>query len=183
VIKKRQLGISNFEMGRKNMGKMFVPTVVMLLLATALVIFVHYRQPEQLIPSLKNGGILLLQIFPILVAAFVVVGLIPVIIPKDAIVMWAGEGAGMKGILIGSAAGGLMTGPPYAVFPIISGIYKQGAGIGAMVALLTSWSTWQLARLPLVIALFGSRFTIIWIASVIILIPIAGLIASFLGRI
>jgi uncharacterized membrane protein YraQ (UPF0718 family) len=177
VIKKRQLGISNFEMGRKNMGKMFVPTVVMLLLAIALLIFVHYRQPEQLIPSLKNGGILLLQIFPILVAAFVVVGLIPVIIPKD------GEGAGMKGILIGSAAGGLMTGPPYAVFPIISGIYKQGAGIGAMVALLSSWSTWQLARLPLVIALFGPRFTIIWIASVIILIPIAGLIASFLGKI
>ena len=165
------------------MGKMLVPTVVMLVLATALLIFVHYRQPEQLVPSLKNGGILLLQILPILIAAFVVVGLIPVIIPKDAISRWVGEGAGMRGILIGSAAGGLMTGPPYAVFPIISGIYKQGAGIGAMVAFLTSWSTWQLARLPLVIALLGPKFTIVWVASIIIFIPIAGLIASFLGRI
>ena len=165
------------------MGKMFVPTVVMILLATALLIFVHYRQPDHLLPSLKNGGILLLQILPILIAAFVVVGLIPAILPKNAILMWVGEGTGMKGILIGSAAGGLMTGPPYAIFPIIAGIYKQGAGIGPMVAFLTSWSTWQLARLPLVIALFGPKFTIVWVVSIIIFIPIAGLIASFLGRI
>ena len=164
------------------MGKMFVPTVVMMLLALALVIFVHFRQPEQLVPSLKNGGMLLLQILPILIAAFVVVGLIPVIIPKNAISMWIGEAAGMRGIMIGSVAGGLMTGPPYAVFPIISGIFKQGAGIGATVAFLTSWSTWQLARLPLVIALFGPKFTIVWVVSTIIFIPIAGLIASFLGR-
>jgi uncharacterized membrane protein YraQ (UPF0718 family) len=170
-------------MGRRSMGKMFVPTLVMLLLAIALVIFVHYRQPEQLLPSLRNGGILLLEILPILIAAFVVVGLIPAIIPKDAILKWVSEGAGTKGILIGSAAGGFMTGPPYAVFPIIAGIYKQGAGIGAMVALITSWSTWQLARLPLVVALFGSKFTIVWIASVIILAPIAGFIASFFGKV
>ncbi|MBW1799130.1 MAG: permease [Deltaproteobacteria bacterium] len=165
------------------MGKMFVPTVVMLLLALALVIFVHFRQPDQLVPSLRNGGILLLQILPILIAAFIVVGLIPAVLPKNAILRWVGEGSGMRGILIGSAAGGLMTGPPYAVFPIIAGIYKQGAGIGAMVAFLTSWSTWQLARLPLVIALFGPKFTIVWVASIIIFIPIAGLVASYLGRI
>jgi len=165
------------------MAKMFVPTVVMLALATGLVIFVHYRQPGQLVPLLKNGGVLLLQILPLLIAAFFVVGLIPTVIPKEAISRWVGEGAGWRGILVGSAAGGLMPGPPYAVFPIVSGIYNQGAGIGAMVALLTSWSTWQLTRIPVAVALLGPKLTIVWIASIILFIPIAGLIASFLGRI
>ena len=165
------------------MAKMFVPTVVMLALATGLVIFVHYRQPGQLVPLLGNGGVLLLQILPLLIAACAIVGLIPAIIPKDAISSWVGEGAGLKGMLIGSAAGGLMPGPPYAVFPIVSGIYGQGAGIGAMVAFLTSWSTWQLARVPVAVALLGPQLTIVWIASIILLIPIGGIIASLLGRI
>jgi hypothetical protein len=51
-----------------------------------------------------------------------------------------------------------------------------------MVAFLTSWSTWQLARIPFVVALMGPKFTIIWLASIIIFIPIAGLVASYLGR-
>jgi uncharacterized membrane protein YraQ (UPF0718 family) len=165
------------------MGKMLVPTIVMAVIAIVFLIYVQFRQPGLVVPSLKNGGILLLQIIPILIFAFVIVGLIPAIVPKEAIAKWVGEGSGMKGILIGSAAGGLIPGPPYAVFPIVAGLYKQGAGIGAMVAFLTSWSTWQLARIPFVVALMGPKFTIIWIASIIIFIPIAGLIASYLGRI
>jgi uncharacterized membrane protein YraQ (UPF0718 family) len=155
----------------------------MAVIAIVFLIYVQFRQPGLVVPSLKNGGILLLQIIPILIFAFVIVGLIPAIVPKEAIAKWVGEGSGMKGILIGSAAGGLIPGPPYAVFPIVAGLYKQGAGIGAMVAFLTSWSTWQLARIPFVVALMGPKFTIIWIASIIIFIPIAGLIASYLGRI
>ena len=165
------------------MGKMLVPTVVMLVIAIALVIYAQYHQPGLLFPSLKNGGVLLLQILPILIFAFVIVGLIPVIIPKEAIARLVGEGSGMRGILVGSAAGGLMPGPPYAVFPIVAGLYKQGAGIGPMVAFLTSWSTWQLARIPFVVALLGPRFTIIWFASIIIFIPIVGLLASYFERV
>jgi len=73
------------------MGRMFFPTVVMLTLAIALVIFVHLRQPAQLLPSLKNGGVLLLQILPLLIAAFVVVALIPAVIPKEAVSRWVGD--------------------------------------------------------------------------------------------
>ena len=93
------------------MGKMFVPTVVMLSLAIVLVVFVHFRQPAQLVPSLRNGGFLLLQMLPVLVFAFIVVGLIPAVIPREAISKWIGEGSGWKGIMIGSVAGGLVPGP------------------------------------------------------------------------
>lgn len=37
------------------------------------------RQPGTLFPLLKNGGVLLVAVLPILVAACVVVGLIPLI--------------------------------------------------------------------------------------------------------
>ena len=151
-------------------------------LAIVLVVFVHFRQPAQLVPSLRNGGFLLLQMLPVLVFAFIVVGLIPAVIPREAISKWIGEGTGWRGIMIGSVAGGLIPGPPYAVFPFVAGIYKQGAGIGAMAALLTSWATWQLTRIPLAVALLGPKLTIIWIASIIIFIPIVGFIASLFGR-
>jgi len=165
------------------LGRMFVPTVVMMGIAGALVVFVYLRHPQQLAPSLRSGGFLILQMLPLLIAAFVIVGLLPAVIPREAISRWVGEAAGWKGILTGFGAGGLMMGPPYAVFPLVYGFYKAGAGTGAMVAFLTSWSTWQLPRIPVAVALLGPRLTIAWFASIIIFIPVAGFIAQFCARI
>lgn len=160
----------------------FVATMVMIGIAAVLTLLVYFRSPAQLIPSLKSGGSLLLQMLPLLVVAFIVAGLISAALPTEAISGWVGDAAGWKGILIGFAAGGLMPGAPYAVFPVVGGLYRAGAGIGAMVAFLTSWATWQLPRIPVAVALLGPKLTVVWIASIIIFIPVVGFIASLIGK-
>lgn len=52
-----------------------------------------------------------------------------------------------------------------------------------MVAFLTGWSLWAVARIPMEIGILGWRLTLARVASTFIFPPIAGLIANaFFGR-
>lgn len=63
-------------------------------------------------------------------------GLIQVIVPKSTISKWLGPSSGLKGILIGSYIGIIIPGGPYVHLPIIASVYKAGAGVGPVIALL-----------------------------------------------
>lgn len=64
-------------------------------------------------------------------------GLIQVLIPRDLIAKWLGPTSGIKGLLIGSYTGVVVSGGPFIILPIIASIYKAGAGVGPIIALLT----------------------------------------------
>ena len=64
-------------------------------------------------------------------------GLIQVLIPGPLIAEWLGPASGLKGILIGSYVGIIMSGGPYVILPVIASIYAAGAGVGPVIALLT----------------------------------------------
>ena len=81
--------------------------------------------------------------------------------------------------MLGSIAGALTPGGPFVNLPIAVGLFKAGASIGVMVAYITGWSLWAIARLPIEVGLLGWKFTLIRLASVLIFPPIAGLIANF----
>ena len=89
-----------------------------------------------------------------------------------------GTESGFRGILIGSAVGGLTPGGPYIAMPIAAGLMQTGAGIGTMVAFMTGWSLWAFTRLPLEIGIMGWKFTAIRLACTLLLPIIAGLIAN-----
>ena len=104
--------------------------------------------------------------------------MVRVLIPQELISKWVGAESGFRGILIGSVLGGIMPGGPYVSMPIIAGLLRTGAGIGTMVALITSWSLIAIARLPMEIGILGWKFSLIRLACVFFFPPIAGLIAS-----
>jgi uncharacterized membrane protein YraQ (UPF0718 family) len=56
----------------------------------------------------------------------------------------------------------------------------SGASIGTLVAFLTGWSLWAVARMPLEVGILGWKFTLIRLASTFFFPPIAGWIAQFL---
>ena len=91
---------------------------------------------------------------------------------------WLGPQSGFRGILIGSMLGTLTPGGPVVTVPILAGLMRSGSSVGVAVAYLTGWGLWSLDRLPLEIGLLGWKFTVIRIASVCLLAPIAGLIAQ-----
>jgi uncharacterized membrane protein YraQ (UPF0718 family) len=79
-------------------------------------------------------------------------------------------------------AGGLIPGSPYAVLPIVAGLYKAGAGLGAMVGFITAWSLWSVSRLPVEIALIEPKVALIRYAITFFVPPAAGLLALWLSK-
>jgi len=151
---------------------------MMAVLAIALTIIAYQKGGGEHILGLKSAGNLLLQIAPLLIFAFIVAGMIQLLVPTEMISKWVGAESGFRGILIGTMIGGVMPGGPYISLPIAAGLLRVGAGIGTMVALLTSWSLWAVARLPMEVGIMGWRFTLIRLACTFFFPPIAGLIAN-----
>ena len=157
---------------------MLIPTIIMGVIAVVLLYIGFQRGGGAHIVGLKSAGNLLLQILPLLIFAFIVGGMIQILVPQEIISKWVGAESGFRGLLIGSAIGGIMPGGPYVSMPIIAGLLRTGASIGTMVALITSWSLIAIARLPMEIGILGWRFALIRMACVFFFPPIAGLIAN-----
>ena len=83
-----------------------------------------WRGEGSLQKGLTFGGKTFLSTLPLLVFAFAIAGLVQVLVPRDFIVKWLGEGSGIKGILIATVVGGLTPGGPYVSFPIVASLYK-----------------------------------------------------------
>ena len=155
---------------------MLIPTLIMGLLALVLV-FIAYQKGIH-IQGLKASWNMLLQIIPLLVFAFIVAGMVQLLVPHEIIARWVGEESGLRGILIGSIMGGLAPGGPYVSLPLAAGLLRSGASIGTMVAFLTGWSLLAFSRMPLEIGIMGWKFVLIRLACTFFMAPIAGFIAD-----
>jgi len=144
-----------------------------------VLLFIAYQKGsgEHLI-GLKYAGNLLLQIVPLLIFAFIIAGMIQVLIPQEMISKWVGMESGFRGILIGTVVGGLTPGGPFISLPIAAGLLRAGASIGTMVAFMTAWSLLAISRLPLEVGIIGWKFTLIRLACTFFFPPVAGLIAN-----
>ena len=163
---------------RKPMSQMVIPTIVLGALAAALVIWGYLRGEGQHVTGLKAAYHMTVEIIPLLVFAFVLAGMVQVLIPHGVLAKWVGAESGVRGILIGTVAGGLTPGGPFVSLPIVAGLLRSGAGVGTMVAFLTSWSLWAVARLPMEVGILGWKFTGVRLATTFFFPPIAGLIAN-----
>jgi uncharacterized membrane protein YraQ (UPF0718 family) len=62
-------------------------------------------------------------------------------------------------LVLATVVGLLLPGGPYVVFPLIAVLYQAGAGIGAAVALVTSWAMLALISVSFELPFMGWRFT------------------------
>lgn len=157
---------------------MLIPTIIMAVLALILLAIGYSKGGGQHIRGLNSGLKMIVEIMPLLVFAFIVAGMVQILLPRELLSQWIGEESGLKGILIGTVAGGLTPGGPYVSLPVVAGLLKAGAGVGTMVAFLTAWSLWAVARLPMEIGILGWKFTVVRFACTFFFPPIAGYIAQ-----
>ena len=157
---------------------MLIPTIVMGVIAIALLVIAYQRGGGEHILGLKSAGNILLQITPLLIFAFILAGMIQVLVPTEMISKWVGAESGFRGILIGTAIGSFTPGGPFVTLPIAAGLLRTGASVGTMVAFMTAWSLLAFSRLPLEIGLLGWKFTLIRLACTFFFPIIAGLIAN-----
>jgi uncharacterized membrane protein YraQ (UPF0718 family) len=154
---------------------MLIATILMIAVALALfgIAYAHGVHAA----GMRSALLTFLSILPLLLAVFAIAGLVEVLVPKEKVAALLGDQAGFRGIMIGSLAGAITPGGPYVSFPIVASIYHAGAGIGTIVAYVTAWSLWAVARLPLEISIVGPRLTLVRVLSTLIFPPIAGLLA------
>ncbi len=165
---------------KKGISQMLIPTIIMAALAVGLVAWSLHRGDGHTRPGLAAAAKLTLDVLPLLIFAFIVAGMIQVMIPAKTVSSWVGSESGMRGILIGTVAGGLCPGGPYVSLPILLGLKTAGAGLGTLVAFLTAWSLWAVARLPMEVGIMGWKFTLIRFATTFFFPPLAGLLAHAL---
>jgi uncharacterized protein len=151
-------------------------------LTAIMSVVVFVKQKSQLAESFKLGGKMFVDILPLLVVSFILAGLIQSLIPKEALSRWLGKEAGLKGVMYGCLAGALAPGAPYISFPIIASFYKAGASLGATIGFITSWSLWQVYRIPLEISIIGFRVAMIRFLSTLIFPPLAGILVHYLVK-
>ena len=163
---------------------MLIPTIVMAILAGVL-LYLGYQQgggqhQMGLVQALRMTG----QILPLLLFALVVGSMVQVLVSQEVISRWVGSESGLRGVLLGTVAGGIAPGGPYVSLPIVAGLIKSGASIGTMVAFLTGWSLWSVGRFPMDIGILGWKLALIRLACTFFFPPIAGLLAqTFFGSV
>lgn len=162
---------------------MLIPTLVMGILALTLVLAGYYRGEGHHVTGLKSAAMMTLTVLPLLLFAFVVAGMVQALVPAQVLSRWVGAESGFRGVMLGSIAGGLAPGGPYVSMPIAAALVQSGASAGTVVAFMTGWSIWALARLPMEVGILGWRLTAARLVSTFFFPPLAGFIAQILfGR-
>ncbi len=103
----------------------------------------------------------MVDIFPILVAAFAVAGLVSVLINKDSVSKWLGTEAGWKGPFYGTVIGAMVPGGPFFFYPLMATLVMSGASVGTMISFVAAKTLWNIGRLPIEIAFVGVELTVI----------------------
>lgn len=121
---------------KTNNKSMFWATLITGLIALVLFIIATRMGGGKNIKGLLSAWNMTIEIMPILIFAFIIAGLLQVILPQDLLSKWLGTESGFKGIMIGTIAGSLTPGGPYVSLPIVAALLKSGAGYGTLVAYL-----------------------------------------------
>lgn len=161
---------------------MDISLLIIIIVGIALVFVAIRRTGEIPWQGALSGGKLLWSILPRLLIGFLIAGLIPYAIPEATIGHWMGAGTGWRGIIVGWVLGSFLPGGgPYIVFPLVAGLLKAGAGVGAMVAFMTAKDVFGPVRaLTWEIPILGGNFFLIRFLSSALFPPIAGFLAQLM---
>jgi len=152
-------------------------TFILILIALCLLIIAWRRHDGSHVKGARVGWETLKRTLPLLIVAFIIVGYVNALEPQALVQNWIGPGTGLRGVLVGTAAGMLLPGGPYVVFPLIAVLFQSGAGLGPTLAMITSWAALALLSVSFELPFLGWRFTVIRLGlglSVPILVGLLG---------
>ena len=153
---------------------------VLLIMCALLLGIALKKQDGRVKRSGRTAFHMLVNVLPVLLIAFLIAGLIQVLLPSEAIAAWLGDEAGWKGLFIAPLAGALIQGGPFTFFPLFSSVFQQSMGVGASVAMITGWGMINVGHLPYEFAFLGPRFAALKYGICIGIPPLAGAAAQLL---
>lgn len=158
--------------------------LVLVALLVGLAALSHSRGGADAVSEGFRGGVdLLLRFGPVIIVSFLAAGFAERLVPQDWVRGRLNDGAGLTGILIGTAAGMLTPAGPFVSMPIAAVLLRSGAGTGAVVAFLSAWSLLSLHRLlAWEVPILGLRFAAVRYGVCVALPVAAGLLARAFAR-
>jgi len=111
--------------------------------------------------ALKMGGKGLLNLLPLLLAVFALVGLFREFLPPTVIERFFGSGHRFLSLLTGGMLGAVSIGPPLASYPIAGALLNSGAWPPAVAAFILAWISVGIVTLPFEAGIFGWRFALV----------------------
>lgn len=158
--------------------------LVLLALLAGLVFLAWTRGGSELVQQGLSGGGALLASYALIVAvSFLAAGFAEVLVPTEWVRRTLGEDSGLRGLAIASGAGILTPAGPFVSMPIAAAMVRSGAGMGPVVAFLTSWSLLALHRfIAWEVPILGWRLALLRYGVCLVLPLAAGWLARLLSR-
>lgn len=130
--------------------------VVILGTVLLYVVLVVWR-PTVARESARSGVGQFASLFILIVAALFLANAIGTLLPREAVARVLGSAAGPSGVVLAGLLGGLLPGGPYAVYPIVESVGRQGATFAAVVAMLVGYGAIGVGRVPYGLVFFDVR--------------------------
>lgn len=113
---------------------------VILFLSLSSALTVWLRDGTQIFLDILGEDIVLfIEVVPKVLAGTLIGGLVRLLLPREKVRRWIGEGSGVMGLIIAACAGALFPAGPFTIFPLAAGFLIAGADRGAAVAFITAW--------------------------------------------
>jgi uncharacterized membrane protein YraQ (UPF0718 family) len=117
---------------------------------------------DSFLESFSSDLVMMAKIAPKLAAALLVSSFLQLLIPRQLVAKWIGEGSGAKGVAIATTIGALTPGGPMTSFPMVTALHESGTGRAPLIAYLVSWSNLGFQRLLIwELPLLGPTFLIL----------------------
>jgi uncharacterized protein len=163
---------------RRRMDPSLLILLAMVLIAEIVALLWRRDMP---LDALKGSARLLRGVWLDLLLGFIFAGLADVLIPQPVLSRWLGSQRSAQAILVGWAAGLLIPGGPYLVFPILASLFQKGAAPGPLITLITAKTLVSPIRMLTYEApLLGWPLTLARFIPGVLLPPVMGIIGAWL---
>jgi uncharacterized membrane protein YraQ (UPF0718 family) len=115
--------------------------IVIVAIVVVAAVAVYMRDGADAFLEILRGDLgLFVDVLPKVLAGCLIGAFVTLLLPREAVTRWVGAESGLTGLIIATLAGIVLPGGPLAIYPVASAFLVAGADIGAVVALLTSWT-------------------------------------------
>lgn len=142
---------------------------------------IYWVAPDRTLKSLEASGNILKQTALPLLFAFVMMFLVNLFITPAHVSRFLGSRAGIKGILLSSAAGILSMGPIYAWFPFLKTLREKGTSDFHLANFMAQRAI-KPVFLPLMIIYFGWQFSMIFTSLNILGALLVAAAVNYIGK-
>lgn len=129
----------------------------------------------------RASGKSAVQLGPVLILAFLVMGFTEVLLPQGWVERWLTDASGPRGLAVAWLAGVLTPGGSVIGFPMAAGLLKTGASPAVVVTYVTSMALLNVLRLPMEVGLYGGRVLALRVLACLVLPFVAGGFARLLA--